>query len=85
MQEQEREGLRHFLRIGECITGKRVYAEYRYSISDEGSRNKFSSLYESYSALLEYIESHLLVISLQIDDDIYDSLYSLIRHNANFE
>ena len=50
-----------------------------------GSRNKFSSLNRKYSSLIEYIEAQLSVVCIQMDDDIFDSLFSIIKHNYNFE
>lgn len=73
------------LKVFEPYSGKISISEYRYRVVQEGTRNKISELYKNYSTLIEYIEANLMVICLQVDDDVIDSLFSIIDHKCNFE
>jgi len=49
------------------------------------SRNKYLNLMEHYKSLVDYIEANILLISLQVEDDILDSLEAIIKKQINFE
>jgi len=40
---------------------------------------------EHYKSLVDYIEANILLISLQVEDDILDSLEAIIKKQINFE
>lgn len=49
------------------------------------SRNKYLNLMEHYKSLVDYIEANILIISLQVEDDILESLNTIIKKKINFE
>lgn len=68
LNDKDKDSTRHLLRVFEPFTGKISLSEYRRTATFQGSRNKFVELYDKYSILIEYIESNLLTIFLQVDD-----------------
>lgn len=40
---------------------------------------------EHYKSLVDYIEANILIISLQVEDDILESLNTIIKKKINFE
>lgn len=77
--------MRHLLKIGSSYTGKLSISEFHRGEAQEPTRNMFLAFRDKYSSILEYIEANLILVALQVDDDIFDSLFSLVDSNCKFE
>lgn len=69
------------------FTGKLTQLSYRETGGrfPDPPRNKYLSLMSYYKALVEYIEANILLISLQIEEEILESLESIVKKNVSFE
>lgn len=72
----ERDAFNHILKVFHPFTGKITHSSYKETsrLVGQPSRNKYLNLMTYYKSLVEYIEANMLIISLQVEDDILNSL-----------
>jgi len=87
MDVTERDSLRYLLSVVHPFTGKLTqgsYSQAHYPMP-EPPRNKFLILLNYYRNLVDYIEANVLLISLQVDEDILDTVQTNIKKRVDFE
>jgi hypothetical protein len=87
LDPNEHDAVRHLLKVMEPFTGKSTPLSYRESRQAVGAppRNRYLVLQGHYKAVVDYIEANILVISLQVEDDILESLGSILKKKVSFE
>lgn len=87
IEATERDAYKHLVALLHPFTGRVTQLAYRSRGPrwPEPPRNKYLSLMAYYKAVVEYIEANILLISLQIEEEILESLESIVKKNVNFE
>jgi hypothetical protein len=83
----EKDALKHFTTMLQPFTGRLSQSDYREGELGlpEPPRDKYLALREHYRGLVDYIEASVLLISLQVEDSVLQSLEGLMRGRAIFE